>query len=222
MQQKEIDANKKVDYDSLLKDETVQALLTHLNISTNIQTILYNESVLHILTACRSNKIQLGDKLYKKRARNYTTYEYLLGQNQDYHQFIADNPNDLKQQATKRLQLYSDVFKYTYGLSDINIIKENFEMLQPIAEGELYKIINNYWNDWEMQPILDSLNKILRYTEVKLQQNVNEREKQEKKLDKLLEGHTAIKLDENRTLIKDEEHPEGQIIINKDNEIIIS
>jgi hypothetical protein len=212
-----------IDYDSLMNDETIQALMNQLNITTNIQTLLTNERILFLLTCTKSRYIEVEGKKYVRRAKSYQIYEHLLDCNQRFNTYRETNQSNFKGIAQEYFKFLCIVAKYVYGIVDPELIKRNYDYLQPVLDGEIYRVLNDFYNIWNIEPIIDNLNNILKQTKMTIKKQAEKRDELNQKV-----GESNIKEDVLQTVIPDplpiddnEEQNENNIEIDNDGNIIL-
>jgi hypothetical protein len=102
--------------------------------------------------------------------------------------------------------------------------------MQPILDGELYRIMNDFYNRWNIEPIIDNLNSIINETKKTLIEQVNKRDERlqikEEILNRQMESDAQAMDDmykEGKELgiYKKEEEEENTIKIDEDGNITI-
>src|SRR5687768_16057410 len=148
----------------LLNNELVQALMSTLNITQNINDIIVNERKLFVLNASKGKTIPLDDKAYVKKSINFNIREQILKKYEDYLNFSAQNPNKYTEILNKDTELILFYLQKVCNVNaaDTSIVKRNYETLKPIIDGEMYKLIDNVYSTWRsFDTIIDNLNTII-------------------------------------------------------------
>src|SRR5688572_12486688 len=160
----------------LLNNDLVQALMSTLNITQNINDIIVNERKLFVLNASKGKTIGLDNKAYVKKSINYNIREQLLRKYEDYLNFQAQNPNKYREILQKDIELILFYLQKVCNVDDnedISIVKRNYETLKPIIDGEMYKLIDNVYSTWRsFDTIIDNLNTIISQSKQVLKQEL--------------------------------------------------
>src|SRR5688572_1390615 len=138
--------------------------MAQLNITSNITALLQNERILFLLTCTKRKYIEVEGKKYSRRSRSFQIVEHLLDANQTFQEWRIKNEDQQVQILNKYFEVIKEVAKYVYGITDEELIKRNYDYMQPILDGELYRVMNDYYNTWNIEPIIDNLNSIIHKT----------------------------------------------------------
>lgn len=160
----------------LLNNELVQALMSTLNITQNINDIIVNERKLFVLNASKGKTIKLFDKAYVKKSINFSIREQILRKYEEYLNFSAQNPSKYTEILKKDTELILFYLQKVCGLDetkDTAIVKANYETLKPIIDGEMYKLIDNVYSTWKsFDTIIDNLNTVISQSKNVLKQEL--------------------------------------------------
>jgi|SRR5687768_892944 len=196
----------------LLNNELVQALMSTLNITQNINDIIVNERKLFVLNASKGKTIPLDDKAYVKKSINFNIREQILKKYEDYLNFSAQNPNKYTEILNKDTELILFYLTKVCNVENISLalVQRNYETLKPIIDGEMYKLIDNVYSTWRsFDTIIDNLNAIISQSKSVLKQEL---EKLNNNIIKAKEKELTYeeKVEQNRQELKDmaEEDPE--------------
>jgi hypothetical protein len=165
-----------IDYQSILQNDAVKNIMNLLSITQNVGSILEAEKIVFWLTCASGRYIEVEGRKYKRRSMTYEVYDDIMQSNQTFNDFKRSNGTDLKTISTMNFNLTCKVLRLIYGITEHDFIKRNWDQFLPISDGELFKIVNEYYNNWDLKPIMDHISEVISYTKRNLANDVLKRD----------------------------------------------
>ena len=168
--------NKNIDYETILQNDAVKNIMNLLSITQNTGSILEAERIIFWLSKASGRYLSIEDKSYKRKSLTYDLYDEIMQKNQAFNDYKREHGTDLKTISSLNFSLVCDVLRIIYGIKDPEIVKRNWDDLLPVADGELYRIVNDFYNNWDLKPVMDHITEVISYTKRNLADEVMKRD----------------------------------------------
>lgn len=165
-----------IDYESILQNDAVKNIMNLLSITQNTGSILEAERIIFWLSKASNRYLTVEDKSYKRKSLTYDLYDEIMQKNQAFNDYKREHGTDLKTISSLNFSLISDVLRIIYGIKDPEVVKRNWDDLLPVGDGELYRIVNDFYNNWDLKPVMDHITEVIAYTKRNLADEVMKRD----------------------------------------------